>query len=305
LAQRFTSSKIQYEDLQSDSENDDQFKIEDCQATAASLNMFGRMTRNTSTWYPEPLLCKRFNISNPHKKRSKSSLPTRETDPELHFEEVERAWREQEKAKFESSLKNEEPPPSESTEIDILLEPERPPVDLFKAIFNDDSESESDPEPEPEPERESPVSERKPPDSELEPPTEVLDTRPFISNTLLSNSFLSNITPPEPTPPKIYGPLLPSETPSETPPVKSWYTILSIPSSTDKGSKKEEKEVPQEKPESEKKKGKYMIRKNQKRKRVLKNIKDTKNIKKTKKDKKRKHSRKEKSKKKVLKTDIV
>jgi len=67
LAQRFTAAKIQYDDMKSDSESKEE--IDDYQATAASLKMFGRMTRTTDTWYPEPLLCKRFNIANPYKKK--------------------------------------------------------------------------------------------------------------------------------------------------------------------------------------------------------------------------------------------
>jgi len=35
-------------------------------AKAASMKMFGKLTRETVEWHPDKLLCKRFNIANPY-----------------------------------------------------------------------------------------------------------------------------------------------------------------------------------------------------------------------------------------------
>jgi hypothetical protein len=37
----------------------------DVQTAAASMQMFGKLTRTVETWVPLPLVCKRFNIKNP------------------------------------------------------------------------------------------------------------------------------------------------------------------------------------------------------------------------------------------------
>src|SRR5947209_3028697 len=34
--------------------------------TAARMNMFGPLTRTRTNFYPSRLLCKRFNVANPH-----------------------------------------------------------------------------------------------------------------------------------------------------------------------------------------------------------------------------------------------
>lgn len=234
--------------MKSDSESKEE--IDDYQATAASLKMFGRMTRISDSWYPEPLLCKRFNIANPYKKKAKpASEPSREMDPQLHFEEVERAWREHEKVKVKTEP--EQPPEIiQTTNDDEILEPERPPVDLFKAIF-DDSESEEKSEEvelpdlncEPTAEQSKLPDQNEIKDSEL--PQDPVSSTPeapkpeqalsFISNTFLTKSKMGAMEPP---PPKIYGPLAPDSLIEEEPdstsvgPPKSWYTILNVPSST-------------------------------------------------------------------------
>ena len=42
---------------------------EDHQAVAASMKMFGKMTRKEEDWFPVSLLCKRFNLRQPHPDR--------------------------------------------------------------------------------------------------------------------------------------------------------------------------------------------------------------------------------------------
>lgn len=39
----------------------------DYQHTAATMKMFGRLTRKEEEWYPSSLLCKRFNVPPPRK----------------------------------------------------------------------------------------------------------------------------------------------------------------------------------------------------------------------------------------------
>ncbi|CAG8442889.1 18869_t:CDS:10 [Acaulospora morrowiae] len=59
MASRFTSSKS----------SSDEFKqpiSESSAETAARMNMFGALTRTRTTFYPTRLLCKRFNVANPH-----------------------------------------------------------------------------------------------------------------------------------------------------------------------------------------------------------------------------------------------
>jgi hypothetical protein len=36
------------------------------QAKAASMKMYGRLTRDIFDWHPDKLLCKRFNVPNPY-----------------------------------------------------------------------------------------------------------------------------------------------------------------------------------------------------------------------------------------------
>jgi len=45
---------------------------EDHQAIAASMKMFGKMTRKEEDWFPENLLCKRFNLRQPHPDRKRT-----------------------------------------------------------------------------------------------------------------------------------------------------------------------------------------------------------------------------------------
>ena len=67
MAARFTSAKqpddhrIVYEDVpaQESSDSSDQTQ-------AASMKMFGKLTRDSFEWHPENTLCKRFNIPNPY-----------------------------------------------------------------------------------------------------------------------------------------------------------------------------------------------------------------------------------------------
>ena len=47
---------------------------ENSQAKAASMKMFGKLTRETVEWHPDKLLCKRFNVANPYPEYALSFL---------------------------------------------------------------------------------------------------------------------------------------------------------------------------------------------------------------------------------------
>ncbi|KAF9162031.1 hypothetical protein DFQ26_003912 [Actinomortierella ambigua] len=138
-------------------------------AKAAAMGMFGELTRTTVDFYPSKLLCKRFNVPNPHPDHKKAAdeavkdLLDRKTMDSLLMnrglvppEPIQLG--EQHESTSSSSLggtrgghegdinnddktvqeeDEEEEPASKDEE-----EPERPPMDLFKAIF-DDSDSDS------------------------------------------------------------------------------------------------------------------------------------------------------------------
>ena len=68
MAARFTSAKqpddhrIVYEEVPAPQESSDSSD----QTRAASMKMFGKLTRDSFEWHPENTLCKRFNIPNPY-----------------------------------------------------------------------------------------------------------------------------------------------------------------------------------------------------------------------------------------------
>jgi hypothetical protein len=139
-------------------ELDKEAKTETYQETAAAMNMFGKLTRAYEEWYPTPLLCKRFNLKNPHqgkeipqKKEQPSTLgldilptgidaptsmeyqgPSHNTSQEDYSSQqpIEGPQTQQEEEEIEEELPNEE----------------KPSIDLFKAIFEDNETEESIPQ---------------------------------------------------------------------------------------------------------------------------------------------------------------
>ncbi|CAG8774339.1 25416_t:CDS:10, partial [Dentiscutata erythropus] len=91
IASRFTSSSSPAEefkqpvpglragagndsDIPSDKKKDtDQLDSESTAEAAAKMNMFGQLTRSKSVFYPSKLLCKRFNVANPHPEHAQNS----------------------------------------------------------------------------------------------------------------------------------------------------------------------------------------------------------------------------------------
>ncbi|KAG2179768.1 hypothetical protein INT43_003551, partial [Umbelopsis isabellina] len=155
-------------------------KIESQEAQAAAMKMFGQLTRTTKPFYPSRLVCKRFNVKNPHpdqqaddaagrrthaggkqplSKESVNSMMNNNTldeftipsefsnDPTMQAvipKPSERSPKEQ--AAVEKSVDDM---PSKDTEAkdEKPLDYERPSMDIFKAIFeNSDDEDEDDDE---------------------------------------------------------------------------------------------------------------------------------------------------------------
>ena len=174
---------------------------EDCdRRKAASLGMFGRLTRITYEWHPTKLLCKRFNIPNPFpgsrvlgvpgrsKQKTNTSFPGVVPDPYLEdekksdmstetFESMKSLEREDKDSSSEEENENiirlpvnrnvkgkitigplshlnkllgkdAENDRNKDNNVEkegVLNEPQKPSMDLFKAIFEDsDDESENE-----------------------------------------------------------------------------------------------------------------------------------------------------------------
>ncbi|KAI9276879.1 hypothetical protein BDA99DRAFT_474765 [Phascolomyces articulosus] len=154
------------------------------EAEAASMKMFGQLTRTVKPFYPTRLVCKRFNVRNPHPNHDPSKIVaegrtqagSREA---LSEEKMDEMLRQQNKPKAIDFWKNDPalnavipkpserpkpsvpesasptPPPQKSLEQPKLeksktnetLDYERPSMDIFKAIFeNSDEEDEEEDE---------------------------------------------------------------------------------------------------------------------------------------------------------------
>ncbi|XP_027137021.1 G patch domain-containing protein 1 isoform X2 [Larimichthys crocea] len=65
LSSRFTRAKQEEDEDAVEVSRDQEGDVDDKQA-AANMKMFGRLTRETFEWHPDKLLCKRFNVPDPH-----------------------------------------------------------------------------------------------------------------------------------------------------------------------------------------------------------------------------------------------
>ncbi|ORX93655.1 DUF1604-domain-containing protein [Basidiobolus meristosporus CBS 931.73] len=132
-------------------------------AEAAAMNMFGQLTRSTTPFYPARLLCKRFNVPNPHPEYtsttqpgkssagsrealSKESLDSIVNDSSSSFTAGLRQPTKPVEVKSFVSATTVEPdvqaktPPAPQPAPKETVVPERPPMDIFKAIFADSDE---------------------------------------------------------------------------------------------------------------------------------------------------------------------
>ncbi|KAF9196729.1 hypothetical protein BGZ50_007893 [Haplosporangium sp. Z 11] len=133
-------------------------------AKAAAMGMFGPLTRTTVDFYPSKLLCKRFNVPNPHPDHKDSGPETakdlldKATMERMMMNRGPREGMVVEDKAMAHGQKDSFPAPVQDTEAgeeagteeakqeqqdeEIM---ERPPMDIFKAIFDDsDSDSDSD-----------------------------------------------------------------------------------------------------------------------------------------------------------------
>ncbi|KAJ3129146.1 hypothetical protein HK098_002387 [Nowakowskiella sp. JEL0407] len=83
LASRFTSSATASASaIVSDTISaESQPKAQSDAANAASANMYGTLTRTKKDWFPTRLLCKRFNVVNPHPDHDESATLKDSSDP--------------------------------------------------------------------------------------------------------------------------------------------------------------------------------------------------------------------------------
>uniref|UniRef100_A0A3B4WM79 G patch domain containing 1 n=1 Tax=Seriola lalandi dorsalis TaxID=1841481 RepID=A0A3B4WM79_SERLL len=74
LSSRFTRSKNQEDEDTVEVSRDQEGDVDDKQA-AVNMKMFGKLTRETFEWHPDKLLCKRFNVPDPHPGSGLVGLP--------------------------------------------------------------------------------------------------------------------------------------------------------------------------------------------------------------------------------------
>ncbi|KAF9925341.1 hypothetical protein BGZ67_008720 [Mortierella alpina] len=127
-------------------------------AKAAAMGMFGPLTRSSVDFFPSKLLCKRFNVPNPHpdhkdtgpetakdlldKTTMESMMMNRKPGEGMAVDNAgiptSQAVASVSTETTETTAQQEEDGPDQPEEVE-----ERPAMDIFKAIF-DDSDSDSD-----------------------------------------------------------------------------------------------------------------------------------------------------------------
>ncbi|KAG9063471.1 hypothetical protein KI688_004355 [Linnemannia hyalina] len=123
-------------------------------AKAAEMGMFGPLTRSMADFYPNKLLCKRFNVPDPHPEHkdvgpdtAKDLLDKATMDSMLAEGSSARFSLSKEASSTTGLTADNTVPEVELEQAELLTQvpQERPPMDIFKAIFDDsDSSSDSD-----------------------------------------------------------------------------------------------------------------------------------------------------------------
>ena len=120
-------------------------KPEDPAVAAAKINMYGYLTRSTTEFYPTRLLCKRFNIKDPHPVSSAEEEPKETVDTSLINAEAVKELKREARAAGSYDLAHVEIP-EEAVEVhadrNAVLEGERAGDEVFRSIFGDDSDDE-------------------------------------------------------------------------------------------------------------------------------------------------------------------
>ncbi|KAF9175347.1 hypothetical protein BGX21_010076 [Mortierella sp. AD011] len=124
-------------------------------AKAAAMGMFGPLTRTVVEFYPSKLLCKRFNVPNPHPEHKDLGPETAKDLLDKKTMDAMMMNRAPGGGMSTDDIIQETPQGSSATDTQDLAEDaakleledevlqERPSMDIFKAIF-DDSDSDSD-----------------------------------------------------------------------------------------------------------------------------------------------------------------
>ncbi|KAG9286826.1 hypothetical protein G9A89_012376 [Geosiphon pyriformis] len=128
---------------------------------AARMNMFGALTRTRKEFYPNRLLCKRFNVANPYPEQPESNTGKtqkgqrqalskeqmdeilQESNPGLFTKTTDAINKDADiKPKEKDSIAAETPQPD--TAEDAPIDYTRPSMDIFKAIFESESVADSE-----------------------------------------------------------------------------------------------------------------------------------------------------------------
>jgi G patch domain-containing protein 1 len=119
-------------------------KPEDPAFAAAKINMYGPLTRSVTDFFPTRLLCKRFNVKDPHPVAAGEEENKETVDTSLiNAEAVKELKREARSGGIYDLTPLE---PEESVEVHTdrneILEGERAGEEVFKSIFGEDSDDE-------------------------------------------------------------------------------------------------------------------------------------------------------------------
>ncbi|CAG8537136.1 9112_t:CDS:10 [Ambispora gerdemannii] len=177
---------------------------------AAKMNMFGALTRTRAEFYPNRLLCKRFNIANPHpehKGDSSTGKTQKGQQQPLSKEKVDEIMQERSTQSFVNNTNNgssatstqtitqseslqekdpEESKPDSENKETVAINYVRPSMDIFKAIFESESDSESEQEE---------TSKKKVPPNLVSHPIDAPKPDESISVQVASNVAVSSSSP--------------------------------------------------------------------------------------------------------------
>lgn len=104
--------------------------------------MYGYLTRSTTDFYPTRLLCKRFNVKDPHPVAAGEEEPKETVDTSLINAEAVAELKREARGAGQYDLANVEPdiPVEVHADKNEVLEGERVAEEVFKSIFGDDSD---------------------------------------------------------------------------------------------------------------------------------------------------------------------
>ncbi|KAJ3192799.1 hypothetical protein HK101_005942 [Irineochytrium annulatum] len=157
MATRFTSAATASYDLQAVADPSAPSAAPDADEKQDGEVKYGSRTRRRAVFKPEKLLCKRFNVANPYPEKKgdkKDSHIVAQPPPNeknaVNFKAMADLREMAEVRVREDGAEGSTKKPIEQVEEkpeEAVAEPERPPMDIFKAIFADsDDDSEDDDE---------------------------------------------------------------------------------------------------------------------------------------------------------------